>query len=911
MRLAGSVVLVLIFLTVTPILAATVPPIDIPFQKFLIGNGLTLIVHEDHKAPVVAVNVWYHVGSKNEKEGKTGFAHLFEHLMFSGSEHFNSDYLTILDSVGGTHVNGTTNEDRTSYFQNVPTNALDSALWLESDRMGHLLGVVDQARLDKQRGVVENEKRQGEDWPYAVSKDLIARAVFPAGHPYAHTVIGSMADLSAASLADVREWFRSYYGPSNAVLVLAGDIDAATARQKVEKYFGDIPPGPPVSRYQSWVAKRTGSQYAVAEDRVPQARLYRVWNVPGYGTAENAYLNLLTWVLVSNDKGSRLYKRLVHDDQIATDVDATLEDREIGSLFTIVATGTGEDLTAVRKEIDEELARLLAEGPTDDEMSRARAQFFASFVRDAERIGGFGGKSDILAESQAYGGAPDAYKKKLQLVAGATPADLQRAGRAWLSDGLYELAVVPFPNYAPAAEGANRSKMPEAGPAVPSKFPSVERATLSNGLQLLVAERHNVPLVYFSLMVDAGFSSDPAGLPGVASLAMPLFVEGTSTRSGIQISSDLARLGATLDASSNLDTSMVNISAVTTTIDDALTLYADVILHPAFSPSDFERLRKLQIAAIQLEKTTAAPMALRILPRLIYGAAHAYGNPMTGSGTEASVAKITRDDVERFYRTFFKPNNASLIIVGDTTLVEMRPKLEALFAPWKGGDVPKKNIASVTLNAKTAVYLVDRPGSQQSTIVAGVIAPPKSNPHEAAIETMNTVLGVLHGSRINMNLRENKHWSYGAVSTLPDARAQRIFIARAPVQTDKTKESLVEMNRELHDIVGDRAVTAGELAMAKANRTLRLPGRWETDEQVAAGIGQMVQFHLSPDYFDTYAARVNALTLQDVTAAAHEVVRADNLIWIVVGDRSKVERGIRELNLGELHFVDADGNAVK
>src|SRR5436190_9006013 len=316
--------------------------VDIPYKKFVLTNGLTVLVHEDHKAPIVAVNIWYHVGSKNEKEGKTGFAHLFEHLMFNGSENYNNDWFKALEKVGATDLNGTTNEDRTNYFQNVPVSALDMVLWLESDRMGHLVGAIDKPRLDEQRGVVQNEKRQGENQPYAISEDLVTKAVWPAEHPYAHTVIGSMEDLNAASLDDVKEWFKTYYGPSNAVLIIAGDIDAETARQKVEKYFGDIPPGPPVAHFQVWPAKRSGSQRELAQDRVPQARVYKVWNIPGHNTADEAYLNLASDIL-SSDKASRLYKRLVYDDQSATAVQAFLDDREIGGLFYITATAKPGD----------------------------------------------------------------------------------------------------------------------------------------------------------------------------------------------------------------------------------------------------------------------------------------------------------------------------------------------------------------------------------------------------------------------------------------------------------------------------------------------------------------------------------------------------------------------------------------
>ena len=891
--------------------AVTVPQFDIPYEKFVLSNGLTVIVHEDHKAPIVAVNVWYHVGSKNEKTGKTGFAHLFEHLMFNGSEHFNDDYFQALERIGATDLNGTTNEDRTNYFQNVPVSALDTVLWLESDRMGHLVGAINKEKLDEQRGVVQNEKRQGENEPYSISEELITKAVFPASHPYSHTVIGSMEDLDAASLDDVKEWFKSSYGPGNAVVVIAGDIDAKTARAKVEKYFGEIPPGPPVAHFEKWVAPRSGEQRQIAQDRVPQARLYKVWNVPGLGTADNDYLNLLAQVLVS-DKASRLYKRLVYDEQIATDVSAFMDQREIASLFTIQATAKpGGDLAKIEKAVNEELQKVLTSPPAQDELDRVRTKVFANFIRGAERIGGFGGKSDILATNQVFGGSPDAYKQSLDRMAHATTADLQSVGKRWLSDGVYTLQIVPYPNAQPSQTAVDRTQMPKPGEGPEPRFPETQRAKLSNGMEVIVAERHGVPVITMELLVDAGFSADQFAQPGTAALAMNMLDEGTKTKNSIEISKELAGLGATLGVGSNLDTSTVSLSTLKLTLDKSLNLFSDVVLNPAFPQSDFDRLQKLQIAGIQREKSQPVQMGLRVFPKLLYGAGHAYGNPYTGSGTEESVAKLTRADLVKFHETWFKPNNATLVVVGDTTLAEMQPKLEALFAGWKSGQVPAKNIATVAPKPKPLVYLVDKPGAIQSVILAGVLAPPKSNPDELAIESMNTVLGGAFISRLNMNLRENKHWSYGAGSFIPGARGQRIYLVYAPVQTDKTKESVTEVISELRAVLKDKLITADELAMAKSNLTQSLPGLWETNTSVADSIGEIVQFRLTPDYYSTYAGKVKALSVANLNAAAVQVVKPENLVWVIVGDREKIEKGIRELAIGDVQVIDADGNPVK
>ena len=639
----------LLLLVLTAGAYAQTNDIDIPYQKFVLHNGLTLIVHEDHKAPIVAVNVWYHVGSKNEKPGKTGFAHLFEHLMFGGSEHAKTRYIDAMERIGAIDLNGTTNSDRTNYFENVPTSALDYTLWLESDRMGHLLGAVDQKTLDLQRGVVQNEKRQGENQPYGVTRQLITQNTYPAGHPYSWTTIGEMADLDAASMTDVQEWFKTYYGPSNTVIVLAGDIDAKTAKEKVEKYFADIPSGPPVAHQQVWMAKMTGTHRQRVQDRVPQARIYKVWNIPEYGSTDADYLDLVSDCL-SQGKTSRFYKRLVYDDQIATDANAFVNLNEIGGQFRIQATARpGQNLAQVEKELDEELARFLTDGPKAEELQRVKTQYSANFIRGIERIGGFGGKSDRLAQSQVFRGSPDAYKISLKRVQEATAEDLRIAANRWLSDGVYVLEVHAFPEYKTATTGADRSKPPEPGTPPELRLPKLQRTTLSNGLKVILAERHEVPLVDFWLTADAGYAADQFAAPGTASMTSALLDGGTSSRTALQISDQLAMLGAELHADSNLDLSKVRLSALKSKLDPSLDLFADVILNPSFPESDFKRQQKLQLAAIQREQNTPVQMALRVFPGLLYGPGHAYGNPLTGSGTSASVAKMTRDDLIKFH----------------------------------------------------------------------------------------------------------------------------------------------------------------------------------------------------------------------------------------------------------------------
>ncbi len=880
--------------------------IDIPFQKFVLPNGLTVVVHEDHKAPIVALNIWYHVGSKNERVGKTGFAHLFEHLMFGGSEHYKNRYIDAMEQIGATDLNGTTSEDRTNYFETVPVSALDYALWLESDRMGYMVGAIDQKTLDLQRGVVQNEKRQGENEPYGKVEEVVQHDTYPAGHPYSWTAIGSMEDLNAASLDDVKEWFKTYYGPSNAVLVIAGDIDAQTARQKAEKYFGEIPPGPPIARPKSWVAKMSGLHRATMQDRVPQERIDKVWNMPEFGNEDSDYLDLVSDILGSG-KTSRLYKRLVYDDQIATNAAAYVNPREIGGQFVISAMARpGVELGRVEKAIDEEMARFLNQGPTEQEVDRVRTQYMANFIRGVDRIGGFGGKSDVLAMSQTYLGDPAAYKVKLARVREATPAKLQSAAKRWLADGVYALEIHPYGDPKPVSQTTDRSKLPQIGQAPELRLPKLERATLSNGLKIVLAERHEIPMVNLSVLIDSGYAADQFAAPGAARLVASLLDGGTKSRSATEISEQLAQLGARVTTTASVDYLTARLSSLKSNLDRTLEVFSDIVLNPVFPEADFRRQQKLQLTTIEREKTQPMQMAFRVLPGLIYGKGHAYAEPFTGSGDAASVSKLTRDDLLRFHDSWFKPNHATVVVAGDTTLAEMRPKLEKYFSAWKPGDTPRKNVAEVALPEKPVVYLVDRPGSEQSLILAGSVAPRKTAATEIPIVAMNDVLGGDFSSRINLNLREDKHWSYGAQTFLLDARGQRPFLIFAPVQTDKTKESLAELSKELRGIGGDRPATDAELTKVKNSETLRLPGSRETIPQVTGSIEQLVQFDLPDNYYETYASRVRELSLGDIAKAAGSVVQPDHLTWVVVGDRAKIEAGVRELGLGDVRVMNLE-----
>jgi len=915
---------------------AATSKVDIPFEQFTLPNGLRVVVHTDRKAPIVAVNIWYHVGSKDEPAGRTGFAHLFEHLMFQSSENHDGEYFEPFKQVGATGQNGTTNTDRTNYFENVPTTALDMALWMESDRMGHLVGAIDQAALDEQRGVVQNEKRQGENQPYGQVWEQLNRALYPVGHPYHHSVIGSMNDLNAASLDDVKTWFRTWYGPNNAVLVLAGDIDLATAKEKAAKYFGSIPAGPTMAQPKVDVAKRPADTREVMTDKVPQARIYRAWNVAQVGTTDVDQLQLLAYVL-GGAKSSRLSQRLQHQDKLVDNISAGAYASQLGSNFMVMATvKQGQDPAKVEKIIDEEIERLLKEGPTAEELARAKTGSRAAFIRGIERIGGFGGKADALAECTVYTGDPGCFRTSLANIDKATAADLKRLGAQWLDKGSHTLVVEPGERVA-LKEDPTQAPKPFTVPAVDSrystlpeqvdrkagvpqtrefpqlKFPALQRATLKNGTQVVLAERHEIPVVQFSYQFPGGFTADQGRKPGTANFTMNLMTEGAGKLGSLAFADAADALGASLDAGAGLDSVTVDMSALKENLVPSLALYRDLLREPRFEQSEIDRVKATWIAGIQQEKVNPNAVAMRVLPPLLYGKGHPYAIPFTGSGDEAAIRTLGREDLVDFHRDWLRPQDGTLIVVGDTTLAEIVPLLDKQLGDWKAtGDAPTiKATTAVALPKSPRVFLIDQPGAVQANLFAGQVVPPSSDASSTRFDIANGVIGGDFTSRLNMNLREDKHWSYGARTSASNTVGQRPWMAMAPVQIDKTGPAMAEMRKEIAEFAnGSKPATDAEVARIRNIQTLSLPGAYETASAVASTIGTIVQFKRPDDYVLRRKAEIEAMTPAQVQQAAAEI-KPQALTWVVVGDLKQTEAAVRALNLGEVTVIDAEGNPVK
>ncbi len=916
--------------------AQTAPaPVDIAFDTFTLPNGLRVVVHTDRKAPIVAVNLWYHVGSKDEPAGRSGFAHLFEHLMFNGSENAPGEFFTPFEQAGATDQNGTTNTDRTNYFQNVPTTALDMALWMESDRMGHLTGAIDQKTLDEQRGVVQNEKRQGQNQPYGQLREIVSRTMYPKGHPYHHTTIGSMNDLNAASLDDVKQWFRTWYGPNNTVLVLAGDIDVATAKDKVTRYFGDIPATPTMAQPKVDVAVLQASGRTELEDKVPQVMLRRQWNVAAGGTRDSDLLDLLSDVL-GGSATSRLDTRLVHRDKLVDSVSTGNGAAQLGGSFAITAmVKQGVDPAKVEAIIDEELKRLIAEGPTAEELARAQTSYRAGFVRGIERIGGFGGKADVLAACAIYERDPGCFRTSLTTVANATPAQVRQAGADWLGKPSHvfmvkpgarkeiaeEASAKPAP-FAPAAPDPTftttastvdrKTGIPKVETFPELKFPAVQRGRLKNGSTVVLAERHEIPVVNLSYQFDGGYASDHGGKPGTAGFATAMLDEGAGRYDALQFAARAEDLGAALGAGASLDGSGASLSALTENLDDSVELFATLLRQPRFDQAEIDRVKAQWIAGIAQEKSRPQSAALRVLPPLLYGDTHPYGIPFTGSGTERAIASLTREDLRAWQARWLRPEQATIIVVGDTTLAQIVPLLDEHFGDWKGEGAASAGVAipQVARPKQPRVYLIDQPGAVQANLYAGQLVPSSKDDGATRLEMSNEVLGGSFTSRLNMNLREDKHWSYGARTSVLGALGQRPFLAVAPVQIDKTAESVAEMRREIAQYAqGTTPATQAEIDKVVANELRSQPGAYETAGAVLSTLAGIVRYGRPDDWVQQRNAEVEAFTPAQANAAARGL-DPDALTWVIVGDLSKIEAPVRALELGEVRVVDADGKAV-
>jgi zinc protease len=900
-----------------PSAAATDVP-TLTFEKYTLPNGLEVILSEDHRLPLVAVNLWYHVGPANEEPGRTGFAHLFEHMMFQGSKHVPGDsHFKLVEGAGASDVNGTTGFDRTNYFQTLPANQLELGLWLESDRMGYLLDDLDQEKLTNQQDVVRNERRQSiENRPYGIVDEAVFHQLFPKGHPYYADIIGSHTDIQAAQLADVQNFFKKYYAPNNASLAIVGDVDKAAAKKLVEKYFGPLKSGPPVQKPSVQTPPITAERRVVVTDRVELPRVTMAWLSPPIYTAGDANADVAASAL-GGGKSSRLYKALVYDKQIAQDVVSYQYSLMLTSVFVIEATARpGHTAAEVEAALDAELTRFRASGPDQAEVDRARNTSEAQTIRGLERLGGFGGVADRLNDYNHYLGDPGFLPKDIERYRQVTPATVKAFAQQLTPTSRVVVHGVPgpqdlgpeVPKETAAAAGATggaavnadapwRSQQPKPATLRALTVPVPKSFTLPNGLTVLVNERPGLPVVSASLVLKTGSGANPPGKPGLANFTAAMIDEGTTTRSSLEIADQVAQLGSSLRTASSVDSMQASITSLTRTFPQTLDLLADVVRRPSFPADEVERQRASRLAQIVQQRDNANVIASAVTAAALYGASHPYG--YAELGTEASNKAMTADDMRAFWSRNFVPNNAALVVAGRITVAELRPLVEKAFGDWqRGTPTTVSDAAPDTTRAK--VVLVDRPGASQSQIRGVLMAAPRVTPDYEAMRVLNDIFGGLFSSRVNLNLREAHGYTYGANSQFVFRRSPGYFVVATGVRTDVTAPALSEVVKELARM--REGATPDELTLARDAEVRSLPADFETSGSASTTTANLFLYNLPLDYYAKAQARFSAVTAAQVSAAAQKYLVPENVLYVVVGDRSKVEPELQKLNLGPIEI---------
>lgn len=901
------------------------PQIQLDFEKYTLPNGLDVILREDHRLPIVATNIWYHVGPANELPGRTGFAHLFEHMMFQSSGHVGEDqFWKYMEGAGASFINGTTDADRTNYLSDVPANQLETALWLESDRMGFLLDTITAASLANQQDVVRNERRQSlESAPYQLVEEAMLQTALPKGHPYYGYIIGSHEDIQAAKLEDVRDFFKRYYCPNNASLVIVGDIDKVKTKALIEKYFGSIPRGEPVPAITATTPPITAERRVAMTDKVTLPRVYMLYLTPPIFKPGDAEATVAANIL-GGGKASRLYKALVYTKQIAQDVTVSQSSYLLGSQFQVTATvKPGHTVDEVEAAIDAELARFAAEGPTAAEVAAAQNSIFSEIVTSLESFGGFEGIADRMNKYNQFHKDPGYLNQDLARYGAVTAESLKKFAQEQLGKnqrvvahaipGEKKLPPDPAAPPKPTAEEQKvtsaepwRSEQPKPGPAPTAKLPRAKKFGLSNGLTVYLVESNHLPIVSANVVFRSGSASDPQGMAGLAGFTASMLDEGTSKRDAMQIADEIHALGATLGTSSQVDGSGASTRALKANALPALSILSDVVTSPAFPEKDIERVRKERLTALMQQRDAPFPTAMRVMNACLFGPTHPYGH--TSLGTEAALQKIARSDMETFYKSSYSPKNAALILVGNLTEAEAKKLAQDSFGSWKG-DAAATSTPPEGAMTNARVVIVDKAGSNSTALLVGQFGVTRSNPDYEKLDVMNTVLGGLFSSRINLNLREDKGYSYGAFSFIGQNRGVGPFMAGAQVRGDVTGPSAEELLKEVTKI-RDGGVTEEELALAKESITRPLPANFETTASTAGTMAGLYLFELPLDYYETLPTRVNAITVADVATVAKKYLTPERMVVVAVGDRKTIEPQLQKLNLGAMAIRDADGNEV-
>lgn len=904
-----------------PLAAAKIAP-TIPYEKYRLPNGLEVILSQDRTLPLVTVDIWYHVGAANEEPTRTGFAHLFEHMMFTGSKHVPRGLADkLLEAAGASDSNASTSFDRTNYYDTLPSNQLELALWTHADRMGYLLDSLDQKALSNQQDVVRNERRERiENQPYGIVDEAVFRSLFPAGHPYRPYIMGSHADIQAARLTDVRDFFKRYYRPNNATLTIVGDFDTATAKRLVSKYFGSFRRGPDVSRPAVVTPPIIGERRETVTDRIELERVDLAWLTPPRFKSDDAELSIAAHILAGG-KSSRLYNKLVYELQLAQEVSAAQDAYALTSIFDVQAFARpGHTAPELQAAIDVELDRFAAEGPTEAEVERARNQIERSMYQSLQKVVG---RADTLNMYNQYTGDPGYLPRDVERYAAITAASVQRAVRAHLRKdarvvvfavrGAKKLDPEPdvtAPARTRATESINadeswRRKAPAAGPAPVPSLPAPQSFKLANGLTVLHSQRSGLPIVTAQLVVNAGLGANDPMRPGAADFAAAMLEEGTTTKSSVQIAQEIEQLGAGYAAQTRRDATLLRIDALARNFPAALGLVADIAQHPTFPTDEIERQRKAHLSEIVEAREDAGTLAEVAFSRALYGPDHPYGR--SNLGTEESMQRINEADLREFWQRWFRPDNAALVVVGAIDAASLRSLAEQLWGSWTVAPIAtasKVEAPAVTTAAR--IVIVDKPGAPQAELRIGRIGTVRTTPDFAALQVLNEAIGGGFTSRLNLDLREEKGYTYGIGSRFEYGRRPGPFVVRTAVKSDVAVPAIREILAQLKR-AGAAPLTAEELQRARGSLTQSLPAMFETNSATGSSFGELFAYGLPLDYFRRLPSQLTQVRSADLPPLARRYFDPASTVVIAVGDRASLQPALEALRLGPLEVWAIDG----
>ncbi|WP_443585484.1 M16 family metallopeptidase [Sphingomonas sp. CLY1604] len=905
-------------------LAALVADYTIPYQSFTLANGLRVIVMTDRSAPLVYTSIMYDVGSADEPEGRSGFAHLFEHLMFNGSENVPGDYFAPLRNAGVVGINGTTSYDYTKYHETVPTGSLDRVLFMEGDRMGHLLGALTQATLDEQRGVVQNEKREKDNLPGSIGEYMLRAALYPKGHPYGHAPVGSMKDLNAASIEDVRRWFRDHYGPNNATMILAGDIDLATAKAKVDRYFGDIPRGrdapPPTA---------TPPVLAAAIDRtltapVTETTILRVWPGPGIGSADGAALSAAAELMTGID-GAPLEEALVERDKLFSWIVARNDQTRGGAEFSIRGgVREGVDPQVAGRALDTLIAEFLRRPPAADALRRYKSAFIIPTIRINE---GMEARADLLLRAAVFRGSAGAYKQELEQALNLTPGDVAAAARKWLTRPGYRMVMTPGPRMTPpgdeiagagsAATAAAAAAVPPVGrqaeprsgargalPAIgePGKlhFPDIQHAVLKNGIPVVYVPSQSLPFTQLILAFPAGRVDAAVDKPEAFDWMFSLLNQGAAGHDRHWFDQQRELTGVDVGGGADDDGvhSALFAGGPTASFGRVLDTAMMMLTQPDFPVDRIEDRRQQNLAALAAVPTSAQMLANTALARALAPGSSAAR--LAAIPTPERIKSITRADLQAAFQRWVRPQGARIFVVSNAPLSTLLPQMNATLGRWTGADAPAgKPVPRVlpTASASPHIVLIDMPEAVQASVTGGQLLSIPYGDETLMARVANTPLAGEFLSRINMNLREDKHWSYGAVGAFENDPLISSYAVETEIQPDKVGAGIAEIRRDVQEILSTRPITQPEFAAAVENRLRKRVGMYRTSSEMLLGAKLLSDKGWPDDFHTRYDERLKALTLAGANAELRKLLDPAKWVWVVTGNAKVIRPQLDMLGL--------------